>query len=550
MTTSVFYGAELRLVDLATTSLTAAGNASVKTIYDNLSSYLDTGITLVQQINNSASTTNPNATFTNTPTNGNAMIAIVMRGDNQASTNANWTLLTSQGATGARRLEMWWRRAGASESKTHTWTNATAALWDVTLIEFGGFAAYVDPVVVQAAQNATTTTTASFTSTGILESVCAVATSGGSAGTFTNTGTNTESVTDLPFTTTTRFRAMTVDGWLNRPKDQTNVITYTTSRPHTRAQVGWNLGSETQNLFATYGPQVGNTAQTTADALGQIGLRFDTSALPNNDTIDSATLTLKSGIFGSVWPANCALNAYSLAAASISASNSNTRAVWKKPSELAALTRIATRAAGSAWVINTAYNWTSDSAFLTELNKTGNTTLVLATADQQAGTYRTTEQTANFSSTASDHYITVVHSPPAQTVAASVTVTPTLTRVASFARSIAASLTVTPGITQVLSFARTVASSVTTSPTISQITSYLRTISSDLTVTPVLTATRSLLRTIATTIDLTSTILATKIPFVSQVARVIRLGGRNTIRIGQITVARITGRTTIRAPKE
>ena len=136
------------------------------------------------------------------------------------------------------------------------------------------------------------------------------------------------------------------------------------------------------------------------------------------------------------------------------------------------------------------------------------------------------------------------------TVAASLTATPAIARVLTFARSIAASLTVTPGIAQVLSFARTVSSSVTTSPTISQITSYLRTISSDLTVTPVLTAARSFLRTIATTVTGNATVSATFQPFVQQVARVIRLGARSTIQIAQTVTARIGGRYTIRTPKE
>jgi len=410
VTTSVFYDAEARTVDLAQNADASSGNVTVSTIYTNLNTMLDTGVTLVQQVNNSASTTNPNATFAATPTNGNAMIALVVRGaDNVASTNASWTLLTSAGSAGARRLEVWWRRAGASEATLHTWTNGTAALWEVTLIEYGGWAAYADPQTIIAGGNLTSGTIATFTDTGILESVCAVVTSGGSAGTFTNTGTNTESVTDLPFTTTTRFRAMSVDAYTNRPTGQTNQITWTTNRVSTRAQVGWENGAQSQASGA-FGRIIGNDAQTATAFAGQVGLRFDTSAIPDVDTVTSATMTLTAYNGTVAWPSNTSVNAYSLAAAAIAADNSNTRAVWKKPTEIQALTRVASRAAGSAWVANTAYTWTSDSTFPAAINKTGNTTILLATGDQQTGTLRSTQEIANISTTlGSVHYLTVIH---------------------------------------------------------------------------------------------------------------------------------------------
>ena len=184
MTTSVVYGSSLRYVNLASLADSVTAGATVSTISSNISTMLDTGVTLVQQVNNSATGTNPNATFTNTPTNGNAMIAVLARGnDNAASTPpAGWTQLTAQGSAGARRLEIFWKRAGASEAKLHTWTNATSGLWDLILIEFGGWAAVADPITIIAGANVTTTTSTTFSQTGILESVCAVVSSGGSAG--------------------------------------------------------------------------------------------------------------------------------------------------------------------------------------------------------------------------------------------------------------------------------------------------------------------------------------------------------------------------------
>ena len=551
MTTSVVYGSSLRYVNLAQNESSVTAGATVSTISSNISTMLDTGVTLVQQVNNSATGTNPNATFTNTPTNGNAMIAVLARGgDNAASTApAGWTQLTAQGSAGARRLEIFWKRAGASEAKLHTWTNATSGLWDLILIEFGGWAAVADPITIIAGANVTTTTSTTFNQTGILESVCAVVTSGGSAGTFTNTGTNTESVTNLPFTTTTRFRAMSVDGWTNRPKDQTNQISWTTSRPFTRAQVGWTNGTEIYST--TYGPEVGNGTSTSDLIAAQMGMTFQTGSIPDGDTVTSATISLKAGITAGTWPANCAVNVYSLAGTAIAASNSNTRTVWKKPTEIQALTRVATRAAGSAWTVGTVYDWTSDSTFPAQINKTGDTTLLIATGDQQTGTTRATGEYANFDPTSNLHYITIVHNfQGAATVAATLTVTPTITRIASFPRTVATSLTATPVIARTVAYLRSITSSVTSTPAITASVAYLRTITTALTVTPAITRTVSIARTIAATLTATGTILATKIPFVAQVARVIRLGGRTTIQLAQTVTARLGGRTTIRAPKE
>jgi len=551
VTTSVFYGAEKRLVDFISDEGAGNGPLTVKQLYDNLNTAIDTGVTLVQQINNSATSTNPNATFTNTPTNGNAMIAILCRAaDNVASTGpAGWVQLTAQGSAGSRRLEIWWKRAGASEAKLHTWTNATSALWDLTMIEYGGIAATIDPVVVIGATNVTTNTTTTFAQSGFLSTICAVAT-GGAVTNFTNTGTNIETVTDLPFTTTGRFRAMNLDPWTNRESGQTNTISWTTSRAFTRAQVGWNPGT-LDNDGTNLDNYVGNQTQTSQTIGAQMGFRFDTSALPNNDTIDTATISIRTGpSAGSVWPANSAVNAYSLAAASITASNSNTRAVWKKPSELAALTKVASRAAGASTSAGTVYTWTSESAFTGQVNKTGDTTILIATADQQAGTYRATGEFCALDPTAANHYLTVVHSPPVSTVTATVTVTPTVSDIVAYLRTIAATLTVTPVIATVIAYLRTITADLAVTPTITTVQAYLRTIATTLTATPAVAAAVTVLRTITATLTGTGSITATFQPFSAQVARIVRLAGRSTLKLTQIVTARLGGRSTIRAPKE
>jgi len=456
VTTSVFYDASQRGLDMARQrgSGTTAG-VTITNIYANLTALLTTGVTNVQSVNNSSNTTNPTATFSTTPTNGNAMIAIVIRGaDNVSSTNGSWTQLTAQGSAGNRRVEMWWRRAGASEATTHTWTNATAALWEVTLIEFGGWAAVADPVTIAAGTNVSSTNTRTFEDIGLLCGVQAVATSGGSAGTFTDNSTAVESTTNLAVTTTTRFYQSIAQAWTNN-EDQTIKFDWTTNRPFTCAQVGWRTGDSTYYAAQTY---VGNGASSSDTQAGQHGFSFNTAAIPDTDTVTSATLTLQSSS-SPLYPANTAVNIYSLAGASIQASNANGPAIWKTPTELGSLTRVATRAAGSAWAGSTGYAWTSDATFPAQINKTGDTTLLVATGDQQSGTTRATAELLTLEPTAgSVHYLTVIHNyQAASTVAATTSVTPAVSTATGFARTVAATLLVTPAIAVASAFSRTVA---------------------------------------------------------------------------------------------
>lgn len=415
MTTSVFYDAEARQ---SHPTYKAGGNpgvgndaTSVGTLYSHLTAFFG-GVTLTQSVHASASTANPTATFAGTPANGSALIAILIRGaDNTASTNASWTLLSSGGAAGARRVEVWWRRAGASEPTTHTWTNANAALYELTLFEYGGYATIVDPAMLVNATNLTSGTSATFSDSGYMETICVVATSGGTASPFTQSTTGAKSVTDVPQTTTTRFSMARIAGYRNRSNGQGNSITWTTARVATYAQVGWSNGYEgmigPESGF--YGRQIGNNAST-AYGNPQLAMRFDTSAIPDANTITSATLTLTSGTISSFWPTNTPVNVYSLAGAAISASSSDTLACWKTPTEIGSLTRVATRAAGSAWTISTPYAWTSDATFVNEVSKTGNTVLLVATGDQASGTTRATDERANIAPTVgSVNFLTVVH---------------------------------------------------------------------------------------------------------------------------------------------
>lgn len=578
MTTSVIYDNAIRGLNMARGASNLVGGVSLSTIYGNLSTLFTTGVTQVQSVNNSASTTNPTATFTNTPTNGNAMIAIVIRGsDNVATTGpSGWTQIDAAGSAGVRRLEFWWKRAGASEAKTHTWTNATAALWEVTLLEFGGWATKADPVAISTCANVATTTSHTFSDIGVLCGIQAIVTSGGSAGTFTDTGTNCESVTNVAVTTTTRFRQFIADAWTNR-EDQTIQSSWTTSRPFTRGSVGWPNGDSVAT--GSLGLAVGNDTTavgTSAAFAGQIGFTYDTSSIPTVNTVTSVTATYTAASGGSgQWPSTATMNLYSLGGASISASNANGPAVWKTPTQLSALTRCATRAAGSAWAASTAYNWTSDAAFTGQIVKGGTTSLLLATSDQAAGTTRASDQYALFTGTSGTSYLTIVHNyqasvsvPPSgtysltlvpavtrsygakRTTSASLTANPTIARTLATARAVATSLNVTPTITRLAGFVRTIASTLTGAPSIIANIGVARSASATLTTVPTVNRVASFARSVTNTVGLIGGVAATVVPIIAALTHRVSLRVRHTVTLAVPDRIRLTVRSKLRLPEE
>jgi len=519
-------------------------------------------------------------TLTNTPASGDLLIAVIMRADGQAVTAApsGWALLTAGATAGSRSLEVWWARStGVVGDKGPFYFDRASgtAAWCIELYSIGGPAACSDPAVGSAAAAFTSATTVTQTAAmgGTADGPGMVLTAfcvgGGTissiSGAFSGTGTQ-ESHTTYSNATYTRGGVSLVDLYNN--VDYTAVPTYGTAWSWTTSRAGHSCAIELRAGGAQYGfsgdrltAGIGSTDSGYENAMCQSFVAFDTSSIPDSNTISSATIkatgsasAFATGIgsiaFGD--PANATLQfRYHGTSLPTNTRGNNNNTPYLTKAGFAGKTLAATFPAASTWSTTGENTLTSDAALPGLINKTGTTAFVVSTDEYATGNAQSGAQAYAMRDAPTYTTLTVVHSfIGSATVAASLTATPAIARVLTFARSIAASLTVTPGIAQVLSFARTVSSSVTTSPTISQITSYLRTISSDLTVTPVLTAARSFLRTIATTIDLTSTILATKIPFVSQVARVIRLGARSTIQIAQTVTARIGGRYTIRTPKE
>lgn len=540
VTTSVFYGASFRAVN-------ANGNMGVTTagVFTNIDSLFDTGVTQTQSATGSGSTTNPTATFGSTPASGSALVAVLCRtADNIASTLTGWTQLTASGAGGVRRLEIWWKRAGASEPTTVTFTNATAAGWQVALYEFGGFATLYDPITITAAQTGTSAAFANFNMDGCLTAVGAVVMGTAISGMSVAAAAGSLETATLTSSSTLHGIAR-VDGWTNYENTQPR-FSWTTSRAHTKGSVGWPMIVESSIVAA---PIVGNSINTTANgAVAMMGLSFDTSAIPDANTVTAATLTLAAANYAN-YPANTGVSAFSLAGAAIAVDGSNTRKVIKKPSELSALTRVATRAAASAWVYPAAYDWTSDAAFPGQISLTGSTTILMALEDQKTGTTRATAEQLVFSGTVSNHSLTVVHNyQTTATVTATVATSPVVSRVVTFARTIVATVAMSPVIARVVTFARDVIATVGASPVVTRTATFARTITATVATLPVITRIGTFARTVTTTVG--NTITTTGAIVITQAVRVLSLFMRNTVKIPQAVTVRLLGRSTIRIPKE
>jgi len=541
VTTSVFYASAVRNVSAnGTLGVTPAG------VFTNIDSLFDTGVTQTQSATSSGSTINPAATFGSTPASGSALIAVICRtADNISSTLAGWTQLTASGAGGVRRLEIWWRRAGASEPTTVTFVNATAAGWQVALYEFGGFATLYDPVTITTAVTGTSNTFATFNMNGCLTAVGAVVMGTAISGMAISAGLGVLETATLTSSSTLHGIAR-VDGWTNSEGTGPG-FTWVTARAHTKGSVGWPMIIDP---FAGVSPQIGNEIATTANGIvGMVGLSFDTSAIPDANTVTAATLTLTPNATLTDYPTITNTSAFSLANVSIAADASNTRKVIKKPSEITALTRVATRAPSLPWTSASSYDWTSDSTFPGQINLTGSTTILMATEDQKAGTTRTTKQACNLSGTITTHSLTVVHNYQATaTVVATVATSPVITRVAAYLRTVNATVATSPVITRVVTFGQNITATVGASPVVTRTATFARSIAATVSASPVITRAATFARSVTATVG--NTITATGSIVITQAVRVLSLFMRNTVKIPQAVTVRLFGRSTIRIPKE
>jgi len=528
----------------------------------------------------SGSTTMTSGTLSATPTSGDVLIAVLYRrADGQATiTNpTGWTKLTGAGTAGSRLLEVWWYRStgvvGDKGAFSWTVTSATGA-WGIDLFRFGGSAAFADPTLKTAATAFTATTTpAAVTETpgafaeapGMTLTCIAVngASLGASGITAAFSGTGTAESSTNYYDSTFGGGASTVHDLYNNASygSATFGTAYTlgASRAGHQAVIHLDAGGQGSSVLDGLGAGINaNFASTNyPGALFQSYMVYDTSSIPDSNTVSSATIGLRAiaSNVSSSWtttdPANATLQARYYGT-SITDTRGNNNSHWAlSPSGMAAKTLVATYAAASAWTAGTDYTLTSTASFPGSINKTGNTVLVFTTDDFATSTARSSRETYGFDTSSTLAPLTVVHSfLGSATVAATAGLTPTISRAVNYARTIATSLAGTPAISRTLAYARSITTSVTTSPTVTTRLAYLHTVTASIGLTPTIVTVRAYLRTIASTLGLTPSVTGTKIPFVAQVARVIRLGGRSTIQLVQTVTARLGGRSTIRAPKE
>jgi len=493
--------------------------------FTNLSTFLSTKVTRTRFTNSTGSTTNPTATFSATPANGSALIAVILRtADNTTTTLSGWTQLSNAGAGGVRQAAVWWKRAGASEPTVVTATNATAAAWNMTIIEYGGWATLADPVSISNSATVASTTTITVPATGMMAGVCAIVNGTGSWTTATLADFSGNNASYTQFAATTLANCSEIVGY-NNYEDAVAQYTLGTARATNRLVVGWphnaNAGAA-GSLYAGVEPNASALA-------GQVGIEFDTTTIPALNTVSAATLTLKSGT-SVTWPSTATSEIFSINSTAIAKTASNTRTLWRTPTEVAALTKVATRAAGSAYVANTTYAWDSESAFISNINQGSTTRLLVATSEQRTGSLAGSSQTYSVSDTAANHFLTIVHNRLVTIPTVTATATPTISRVPSFPRTIAAAATATAALSRIASFPRTIAAAVTASPTLSRIPSFAR--------------------TIAATVAAVPSIVATYMPFVVQLPRILRLAGRSTITLVSQSTLRLLGRSTLKLPKE
>jgi hypothetical protein len=569
MATSVFYPSSY-----ATGYQTGDGNG---TAARSLARELSVAASIGERVfANGTGTTMTSGTLTTTPTSGDVLIAVVARRADGIATNSNpsgWTQLTAGGAAGSRYLEVWWYRSTgvAGDKGSFQWTTASGTgAWGIELIRFAGSAAFGDPIVGTAATNqgATTTPTAlTFAPSSLGEapgmtlnciSVTGAATTVTAA--FSGTGT-AESTTSYNDGTYGNLGVSINDLYNNvgygSPTYGT-AFTLGASRASTYAQIhltgGGNSSSTANNSMA--GINYNYFTFTRPGSLAQAYMVYDTSSIPDNNTVSSATIgfvakaTAIGGGAATTDPANAALQIRYYGTSVSDVRGSNNSHWWLSPTAMAAKTLCATYAAASAWTDGTSYTLTSQAGFTGSINKTGNTVLIASTDDYATSTARSSRETYAFSSAGTDAPLTVVHSfLGTASAAATTTMTPTVSRKITYARTIAATLTGTPAIARTIAYARTIASSLDLTPTINRTVTYLRTVSSSITTTPVVARTISISRTIAATVATIPALVTAVIPVIVGTPYVITIKVRDHLAIPTMNRLRTAVRSILRLPE-
>jgi hypothetical protein len=305
---------------------------------------------------------------------------------------------------------------------------------------------------------------------------------------------------------------------------------------------------------------IGNDANATVGGVSaQIGFDFDTSAIPDANTVTSATFT--TSMSGAIY--TTAVELYANTASCVT-SSSNTNTVWKSPTELGSATLLATDAGGTS----STETFTSTGSFPAAINKTGSTYVTMVVEEQRTRTAGTQKRQDLASPYTSNSYLTIVHNlQAARTVAATLTTAPTVTNVRGYLRAVAATLTVSPSVTRLVSAARTVAvtfgalstisrnlvlnrilaATTTLLPTVTPVAAFQRTVASLVDASPALTASLGILRTITATVSAVTDVIA-GIPAAMLVHK-ISLRVRSTVTLIVPERVRLTVRSRLRLPE-
>lgn len=540
MTTSVIYPSSMGAV---ANGQTLAGISYTRACAFNVANQA----TIAQQVNATGTGTSmASGTLTNTPTSGNVLLAVIQRTDNNAITSnpSGWTLLTGGGNTG-RRVEVWWYRSTgiAADKGPFTFSTSSGAVrWGIQLFEFGGNAAYRDPVVKTAATTTASASTITATTTPLTTDdtvgMTLVATS--VAGTSLGAGgiTTAFSGTGTPESTTAYYDSTFGNG-------ATAVVDLYTNATYGTDTYGatFTLGAARTGVYAVIQLAGGGVIHSAANqiyagigtgfygnAMGQGFCVYDTSTIPGANTITSASL----GVYaynGSTDPTSGDLEARYYGT-SITNSRGYDNNLWvKTTSAAAALPLLATFPAASSFTANNAYTLTNNGTNLvSNINRAGNTVIVFTSSDY------TTNNSVSGGAYALDTSstrapLTIVHNFQGTATAA-------------------ASAGVTPTITKLRDVPRTVAITVGASPVVSTLKAGFTTLTTTVGATPGVSKIKAGFATLTTSVRATARVVTAFIPYVTQTPLVLKLAAKSTVRLTQTVTARITGRSTLRLPKE
>jgi hypothetical protein len=134
---------------------------------------------------------------------------------------------------------------------------------------------------------------------------------------------------------------------------------------------------------------------------------FDTSSIPDTDTIDSATLSLTAAT-------DASYTDFTIEARTKDWGASLTSVDWVAGADLSGLALLASYATASGWVGTTTYAFTSESAFRSAVSKTGTTYVMVSSSRTRVGNEPSGDEyvstySANQSGTTYDPKLVVTH---------------------------------------------------------------------------------------------------------------------------------------------